>query len=105
VIAYSVAQRQKEFGIRIALGARSGAVRALVFRQTMGILAVGILVGLLGSLVLSRLYSSVLFTVKATDPIALFGAVALLLAVASVATYLPARRATSIDPISVLRND
>jgi putative ABC transport system permease protein len=105
VIAYSVAQRQKEFGIRIALGARSGAVRALVFRQTTGILAVGFLVGLPGSLALSRLYSSVLFAVEATDPIALFGAVALLLTVASAATYLPSRRATNIDPISVLRVD
>ena len=105
VIAYSVAQRQKEFGIRIALGARPGAVRALVFSQTMGILAAGILIGLPISLALTRLYASLLFAVTAADPIATFGPIALLLAVGSLATYLPSRRATSIDPISVLRMD
>src|SRR5215831_10723303 len=103
VVAYSVAQRRKEIGIRIALGADSGALRMLVFRQTLGILAVGFLVGLSSSLALSRFYSSLLFAVAATDPGALFGAVALLLAVASIATYVPARRATRVDPISVLR--
>jgi ABC-type lipoprotein release transport system permease subunit len=92
-------------GIRIALGANSGAVRALVFRQTLGIVAVGILAELPTALALSRLYSSLLFGATAADPTAYLGAGALLLAVASLATYLPARRATRVDPISVLRID
>jgi putative ABC transport system permease protein len=105
VIAYSVAQRQKEIGIRIALGAHSSAVRALVFRQTLEILAVGFAAGLPIAFALSRLYSSLLFAVTAGDPIAFGGACLLLLMVASAATYLPARRATRVDPISALRVD
>jgi len=105
VVAYSVAQRQKEIGIRVALGATPATVRALVFRQTLRILALGLLAGVPGSLALSRLYASVLFAVTPSDPLALSGAVTILVAVAALATWLPARRAAQLDPIIALRND
>ena len=105
LMAYSVAQRQKEIGIRIALGADSSGVHRLVFRQTFGILAVGFLIGVPASLALSRLYSSLLFSVRASDALALSSAGAVLVMTALAATYLPARRSAGADPISVLRID
>jgi putative ABC transport system permease protein len=105
VISYSVAQRKKEIGIRMALGADSRSVQALVFRQTFQVLAVGFLVGLPGSAALNRLYSSLLFATKPGDPFILIGTSSILLGIAFLATYLPARRATRLDPTAVLRTD
>ena len=105
VVSYSVAQRQKEIGIRMALGAETHSVRRLVFRQTFQMLALGFLVGLPGSIVLSRLYSSLLFATKPGDPIILITTSAILLGIAFLATYVPARRATRVDPAGVLRTD
>lgn len=102
VIAYSVAQRQKEIGIRMALGADSRDVRGLVFRQTFGILATGLLVGLPASVMLGRLYESLLFDVKPGDPLALTATAGILVGVAMAATYLPALRATKVDPVTAL---
>jgi len=105
VIAYSVAQRRKEIGIRIALGADAFCVRSMVFRQTFGILGLGLLVGLPASAILSRLYASLLFDVKPGDPRALAATSAILIAVAFAASYVPAARAARVDPIAVLHAD
>jgi putative ABC transport system permease protein len=103
VIAYSVAQRTQELGIRIALGADQGDVLQLVVGHGLGLTLTGIVIGLAGAFALTRLMSSLLYQTSATDPIA-FGASALLFtAVALLASYLPARRATRIDPTDALR--
>ena len=103
VLAAVVAQRTNEIGIRIALGAEPARVLALVLRQGVALAVVGVVIGLAGALAASRAIRSLLFSVSATDP-AVFAAVALTLtAVAAVACYLPARRATRIDPVAALR--
>ncbi|MFN7995711.1 MAG: ABC transporter permease [Bryobacteraceae bacterium] len=103
LMAYSVEQRRLEFGIRLALGADSPALRNMVVRQAMILAAAGIVIGVAAAYALTRLMASLLFQVKPTDPV-VFGSVALLLAaVAFLASYLPARRALRIDPIIALR--
>lgn len=103
VIAYSVAQRKKEIGIRMALGANAYSVRGLVFRQTFSILALGLLAGLPAAAMLGRLYSSLLFEVQPGDPMALAATGSILIAVALAASYLPAVRASRVDPVTALR--
>ena len=103
VIAYSVAQRRKEIGIRVALGAKPSNVAGMVVRQGMGMAAVGIAAGLVLAFGVTRFLSGILFAVTPTDPITL-AAVAITLAVAALlACYVPARRATRTDPVEVLR--
>jgi putative ABC transport system permease protein len=105
VMAYSVSQRKQELGIRMSLGAAPSDILRLVVRQGMTLAAAGTLVGITGSLVLTRLMSSLLFDVQATDPF-IFGAAALALVGASFAAcYIPARRAIQVDPIIVLRHE
>jgi putative ABC transport system permease protein len=102
-MAYSISQRTREMGIRVALGAQRGAVRALVLRQGAALAAVGIVVGMGIALLVTRGLATFLFGVSPFDP-AVFGAVALVLLLASLgATYVPARRATEVDPIRALR--
>jgi predicted permease len=104
VIAFSVSQRTQEFGIRMALGARKGSVLGMVLRQGVLLVAIGLVIGATGALLLTSLISSLLFGVTPTD-VATYGAVAVvLLAVAVIACYLPARRAASVDPMVALRN-
>ena len=105
VVAYSVAQRRREIGIRMALGADTYQVRMLLFRQVFQMLGVGFALGLPGSFVVSRLYSSLLFATTPGDATVLFSVSMLLLGVAVFATYLPAQQATSVEPSSVLRAD
>jgi putative ABC transport system permease protein len=103
VISYSVAQRTHELGIRIALGARVQHVLILVMGQAMMLVMLGAVIGLGTAFALTRLLTKFLFDVNASDPMT-FGAVALLLAlVALIACYIPARRATKVDPLEALR--
>jgi len=105
LLAYGVAQRRREIGIRLALGAQPGDVRRLVMTQAAALGAAGLGAGIAGALLLTRALSSLLFGVTAADP-ATFGAVSLLLmAVVVAAAYLPARRATRVDPMIALRAD
>jgi putative ABC transport system permease protein len=103
VMAYSVTQRTQEIGIRMALGAARGEIVRMVFKQGMVLAGIGLVIGLLASAILARLISGLLFEISATDPV-VFGAVSLILAaVAFAACYLPARRATRVDPLVALR--
>jgi len=105
VAAFGVAQRTQEIGTRMALGALPRDVLRLVLRQGLRLLVIGVLVGLAGALVLTRFLRSLLFEISPTDP-ATFAAVAVLLCVVGfMASYLPARRATRIDPMIALRHE
>jgi putative ABC transport system permease protein len=103
VISYSVAQRTQELGIRRALGADTWSVMRLVLTQGLGLAGIGLIIGLGGAYAVTRLLESLLYGVTATDPLT-FGVVALILgAVALLASYLPARRASTVDPMVALR--
>ncbi|MEY2562838.1 MAG: hypothetical protein QOH88_1031 [Verrucomicrobiota bacterium] len=103
VMAYSVAQRTSEIGIRIALGAGKGSIFRLVVGQAMILVAISLAIGLVGALAATRLLNSLLFGVGASDPFTFIAIVLLVSAVAFVAAWLPARRATRVDPIIALR--
>ncbi|HEU5409457.1 MAG TPA: ABC transporter permease [Candidatus Acidoferrales bacterium] len=103
VISYSVAQRTQEIGIRMALGARPGSVFRMVLAQGARLAVIGIAIGLLAALAATRLMTSFLFGVAATDPLTFAAVSLLLLAVALVACYIPARRAMNVHPMIALR--
>jgi putative ABC transport system permease protein len=103
VIAYSVAQRTQELGIRIALGAEKFDILRLVIGNGLTLSLTGIVIGLAGSIAMTRLMSAMLYETSSTDPLIFGASAALFLAVATVASYLPARRATRIDPADALR--
>ncbi len=105
VIAYAVAQRTRELGIRMALGAQRDNILWLVLRQGLNLVLVGVAIGLVGALVLTRFLSGLLFDLKPTDPPTLIATSLLLVAVASLACWVPARRATKVDPMVALRNE
>jgi ABC-type antimicrobial peptide transport system permease subunit len=103
VMSYAAGQRVHEIGIRMALGAGAGEVLSLVLRQGLGLALLGIVAGLVGAAWLTGAMESLLFGVRPNDPLTFATVSALLLAVAVTATYIPARRATKVDPIMALR--
>jgi predicted permease len=103
VISYSVSQRTQEIGIRMALGASAQKLQASILFQTLALAAIGMLIGIASSWALARSISSLLFGVTPTDPLSFAGMLVILTAVAALAGYLPARRASRIDPMSALR--
>jgi ABC-type antimicrobial peptide transport system permease subunit len=104
-VAYNVARRTSEIGIRMALGAQRGRLVWLVLREVLMLVGIGVAVSVPAALTASKLVESFLFGMKRNDPWALGTAVATLFAAALVAGYLPARRASSIDPMVALRNE
>ena len=105
VIAYSLSRRVREIGIRIALGADYIQVVKLVVRRGMALAMIGVVLGSLAAAALSGLLQSVLYGISGIDPVAFGGAAIVLLSVALLANYIPARRAGRVDPMIALRND
>jgi len=103
VISYSVSQRTQEIGIRMALGASAETLQRSILLQTLGLAGIGMVVGVVASWVLARTLSGLLFGVTSSDPVTFAGMLVILTCVAALAGYLPARRASRIDPMSALR--
>jgi putative ABC transport system permease protein len=103
VMAYAVVQRAQEIGIRIALGAQTGDVLKMVLRQGLKLTTLGLAIGLAAAYALTRYMQSLLFGVQATDPSTFASIVLLLIAVALMACWIPAKRATKVDPMVALR--
>jgi len=102
-MAYSVGRRAREIGVRVALGARSRDVLTMILGQGFRTILIGVAIGVAGSLALTRTMVSLLFGVTATDPLTFAAVILLLAAAALLACYIPARRATDVDPIVALR--
>jgi ABC-type antimicrobial peptide transport system permease subunit len=105
VLAYSVAQRTREIGVRMALGADAGAVRRMVLKQVGGMLLIGGAVGIVAALGLGAAARSLLFGIEGHDPVVFGAAVALLAVIALGAGWIPARRASLVNPMQALRYD
>jgi predicted permease len=103
VLSYSVAGRTREIGVRMALGAQRGRVLQMVLREAGRLVLLGIAIGIPAAMLAGRLFSSMLFGLKATDPLSMVLVVAVLLAITLLASYIPARRATKVDPMIALR--
>jgi putative ABC transport system permease protein len=105
VIAYSVSQRKREIGIRMALGAGKSEILNMIIGQGTKLVLIGVAIGLAGALGLTRFLSGLLYGVKPSDPLTLVAVSALLMAVALLASYIPARQAAKVDPMAALRQD
>jgi putative ABC transport system permease protein len=105
VLSYMVAERRREIGIRMALGADQGNVLGQVMKQGLLLTGVGLAAGLAGAFAMNRLIASLLFGVQPTDPVTLVAVIATITLVAALACWLPAWRASRVDPIVVLRDD
>ena len=103
VISYIVSERTHEIGIRLALGAQRRNILQMVLRQVLGLAIAGAGVGLVGALIVSHLMAGLLYGVRPTDPVTFAGVALLLIGVAVLACYLPARRAIRVDPLTALR--
>jgi ABC-type antimicrobial peptide transport system permease subunit len=105
VKAYSVARRTREIGIRMALGAQAGAVLRMIMREGFVMLISGLAIGLLLAIATAKILSGILYGVGALDPVAFTVAPLVMTAAALIATWLPARRATRVDPVQALRSE
>ena len=105
VISYSVGQRAKEISVRMAMGAQNAQVLKEVVRQGMGMVLLGVILGLSGALAVAGFMSGILVEVSPRDPAIYTGVTVLILSVAALANYLPARRAAALNPISALRGE
>jgi ABC-type antimicrobial peptide transport system permease subunit len=105
VLSYSVSQRTQEMGVRMALGATRGKVFALVMSHGARLAGAGILIGLLGAFGVTRIIGTFLYNVTPTDPISFAATGTFLALIAVLASYVPARRATAVDPLIALRTD
>jgi ABC-type antimicrobial peptide transport system permease subunit len=105
LMAYSVEQRTQEIGIRVALGADARQVRNMILYQGMGVALIGVAIGIVSAIGLTRVVASLLFGVTARDPVVFVTVPLLLTAVAFVGVWLPARRASLVDPAVALRNE
>jgi putative ABC transport system permease protein len=105
VVSYSAAQRTYEMGVRVALGATRGTLFALVLGQSLRLVLTGVALGVVASLAITRILTRFLYGVSPTDPFTLAAVAALLIAIALVAGFFPARRAAGIDPVTALRVD
>jgi putative ABC transport system permease protein len=105
VISYIVSARTHEIGIRIALGAQNRSILQMVLRQGLSLAIAGAAVGLVGALIVSHLMAGLLYGVRPTDPLTFAGVALLLIAVALLACYIPARRAVRVDPLVALRHE
>jgi ABC-type antimicrobial peptide transport system permease subunit len=105
VLAYAVSRRTAEMGIRIALGAQRSEVRRMVIRQGMGLVTIALALGIVGALATSRLIGSLLYGVSSRDPRIYAVVVSVLMAVALLACWIPARRASAVDPMRALRSE
>jgi ABC-type antimicrobial peptide transport system permease subunit len=103
VVSYGVERRTREMGIRLALGAPPARVRALVIRNAMTMVLFGMIAGLVGAWLLNRTFASLLWQITPNDPWTVAGVVALLIAVAWLASYVPARRGARVDPLVTMR--
>lgn len=103
VVSYTFSLRRREIGLRMAVGASRGTVLGMVVRQSATLVGIGLVAGLGGARLLAGLVESFLYDVGTADPITYVGVAAFLSAIAAVATWVPARKATAIDPASVLR--
>ena len=105
LLTYSVAERVREIGVRIALGARPLTVLQMVMNRGLLLISVGLVIGMATALAVSRLVQTLLFDVSANDPVTFVSAALVLLTTGSIAAFIPARRATQVDPIVALRHD
>jgi predicted permease len=103
ILSYSVAGRTREIGVRMALGAQRGSVLSMVLREAGKLVLLGILIGIPAAMLAGQLFSSMLFGLKATDPVSMMFVVGVLLVITLLASYIPARRATKVDPMVALR--
>jgi ABC-type antimicrobial peptide transport system permease subunit len=105
IMAYSVANRRNEIGIRMALGAQAGQVRGMILRESSWLAGAGVVAGVALALMMTRLVKSMLYGIEPYDPATLLGSVLVLMVVALAASWIPARRAAGVQPMEALRHE